>query len=107
MQGKSKMNTPDQPDLYSDDQSYPEMLQARKVALDLLGQVLTRKIPLDQTLDSSASLAALSGRDRAFTRMLVATTLRRLRPAMRTLMAMFARLKMRRRRSSSSQLRLR
>ena len=36
-----------------------------------------------------------------------ATTLRRLRPAMRTFMAMFARLKMRRRRSSSSQLRLR
>lgn len=66
-----------QPDYDENDQS-PEMLQARKVALGLLGQVLTRKIPLDQTLDTSAELAALSGRDRAFTRMLVATTLRRL-----------------------------
>lgn len=74
------MNTEsaDQPDLYGEDQPYPEMLQARMVALGLLDQVLTRKIPLDQTLDSSAELAALSGRDRAFVRMVVATTLRRL-----------------------------
>lgn len=74
------MNTEtiDQPDLYGEDQSHPEMLQARMVALGLLDQVLTRKIPLDQTLDGSAELAALSGRDRAFVRMMVATTLRRL-----------------------------
>ncbi len=74
------MNTEsaDQSDLYGDDQPYPEMLQARMVALRLLDQVLTRKIPLDQTLDASAELAALSARDRAFVRMAVATTLRRL-----------------------------
>lgn len=68
----------DQPDLYGDDQPYPEMLQARIVALALLDSVLSRRIPLDQALDDSAGLAALSARDRAFVRMLVATTLRRL-----------------------------
>lgn len=67
-----------QPDLYGEDRPYPEMLQSRMVSLDLLDIVLSKRIPLDQALDDSAELAALPARDRAFVRMLVATTLRRL-----------------------------
>lgn len=67
-----------QPDLYDDGQPYPEMLHARHVALVLLDIVLTRKIPLDQALDDSKEMAGLTARDRAFVRMVVATTLRRL-----------------------------
>ncbi len=55
-----------------------EALSARLVALSLLGDVLDKRTPLDQALDSSAAFRLLSARDRAFTRMLVATTLRRL-----------------------------
>lgn len=53
------------------------MLAARSCALALLGEVLDRKKPLDQALDSDKALAALPSRDRAFVRMLVATALRR------------------------------
>lgn len=55
-----------------------EALSARLVALALLSDVLDKRTPLDQALDSSSSFRLLSARDRAFTRMLVATTLRRL-----------------------------
>lgn len=73
------MNDPlNQPDLYGDAQPYPEMLQARNVALTILDLVLTRRTPLDQVLDDHVALAALPGRDRAFVRMIVATTLRRM-----------------------------
>ena len=58
--------------------SRTEALSARLVALQLLSEVLGKRQPLDQALDSMASFRLLSGRDRAFTRMLVATTLRRL-----------------------------
>jgi len=51
---------------------------ARGVALDLLRAVLDRARPLDETLAACAGLAALSARDRAFARLLTATTLRRL-----------------------------
>ena len=51
---------------------------ARHAALDLLGAVLRRKRPLDDAIDESPSMHHLSGRDRAFARLLVATTLRRL-----------------------------
>lgn len=67
-----------QHDLYGDEQPYPEMLHARTVALGLLDLVLTRRTPLDQVLDDSAELAALPARDRAFARMIIATTLRRM-----------------------------
>ncbi len=51
---------------------------ARHAALDLLGAVLRRKRPLDDAIDENPSMHHLSGRDRAFARLLVATTLRRL-----------------------------
>src|SRR5215468_6908854 len=51
---------------------------ARDVALDLIGAVLRRKRPLDDAIEESAAMHQLSGRDRAFARLLVATVLRRL-----------------------------
>lgn len=53
-------------------------LAARVVALTLLEDVLARHIALDQALASSTDFAGLEPRDRAFTRMLVTTCLRRL-----------------------------
>jgi 16S rRNA (cytosine967-C5)-methyltransferase len=51
---------------------------ARHAALDLIASVLRRKRPLDDAIDESLAIRQLSGRDRAFARLLVATTLRRL-----------------------------
>jgi 16S rRNA (cytosine967-C5)-methyltransferase len=51
---------------------------ARHVALDLLGAVLGRERPLDESIDDNSAMAQLSLRDRAFARLLVATVLRRL-----------------------------
>jgi 16S rRNA (cytosine967-C5)-methyltransferase len=51
---------------------------AREVALDLISAVLRRKRPLDDAIEDSAAMHELSGRDRAFARLLVATVLRRL-----------------------------
>jgi 16S rRNA (cytosine967-C5)-methyltransferase len=51
---------------------------ARQVALDLVGAVLRRKRPLDDAIEEHAAMSALSVRDRAFARLLVATVLRRL-----------------------------
>jgi 16S rRNA (cytosine967-C5)-methyltransferase len=51
---------------------------ARTVALDLIGAVLRRKRPLDDAIDDSPEMHGLSGRDRAFARLLTATVLRRL-----------------------------
>ncbi len=50
----------------------------RHVALRLLGAVLRDGRPLDEALAGDKHIAALSARDRAFARLLVATTLRRL-----------------------------
>lgn len=55
-----------------------EALAARNAALFLLSTVLDRKTPLDQALEESRELHALPARDRAFIRMIVATTLRRM-----------------------------
>jgi 16S rRNA (cytosine967-C5)-methyltransferase len=55
-----------------------EAATARDVALDLIGAVLRRKRPLDDAIEDSAAIHQLSGRDRAFARLLVATVLRRL-----------------------------
>jgi 16S rRNA (cytosine967-C5)-methyltransferase len=44
----------------------------------LLAAVLRRKRPLDDAIDDNPAMPLLSGRDRAFARLLVATTLRRL-----------------------------
>lgn len=51
---------------------------SRTVALDLIAAVLKRHRPLDEALDGHADFEKLDPRDRAFTRNLVATTLRRL-----------------------------
>jgi len=51
---------------------------ARSVAFDLLGSVLRQGHALDRALSDHSGLAGLDGRDRGFTRALVATTLRRL-----------------------------
>ena len=56
----------------------PREADARTAALDLLSAVLDRRRPLDEVLDEHAGLAALDSRDRAFARLIVATTLRRL-----------------------------
>ncbi|QQS14851.1 MAG: MFS transporter [Rhodospirillales bacterium] len=50
----------------------------RRVALSVLDAVLRREQPLDDTLARDAGFAALDPRDRAFVRLLLATTLRRL-----------------------------
>lgn len=51
---------------------------ARHAALELIGAVLRRKRPLDDAIEENGSMHQLSGRDRAFARLLVATALRRL-----------------------------
>ena len=51
---------------------------ARQVALDLIAAVLRRKRPLDDAIEDNPDMSALSVRDRAFARLLVATVLRRL-----------------------------
>jgi 16S rRNA (cytosine967-C5)-methyltransferase len=59
----------------------PPGLAARRIAADLLDGVLRRRRPLDEQLDGASAhpgLAALADRDRALTRALVATALRRL-----------------------------
>ncbi len=53
-------------------------LAARTIAADILDGVLQRKRPLDEQIEDQAALRALSERDRALTRRLVATVLRRL-----------------------------
>src|SRR5262245_5052737 len=59
--------------------SEPAGLAARRLAADVLEGVLRRRRPLDEQLDDAqAGLAALAERDRALTRALVATVLRRL-----------------------------
>lgn len=51
---------------------------SRAIAFESLSAVLDRKMPLEDVLAESRNLPGLSQRDRAFARMLVATTLRRL-----------------------------
>ncbi len=53
-------------------------LAARTIAADILDGVLQRKRPLDEQIEDQAALRALPERDRALTRRLVATVLRRL-----------------------------
>jgi len=53
-------------------------VKARTIALDIIDKVLRRKLQLDQALERADGLMELESRDRAFTRLLVATVLRRL-----------------------------
>lgn len=55
-----------------------DMMAARAAALEVLDSLLGGKHPLDQALEDHKGLKTLPARDRAFCRMLVATTLRRL-----------------------------
>jgi 16S rRNA (cytosine967-C5)-methyltransferase len=53
-------------------------LPARRVAAEILEAVLRRGRPLDEQLEGHAGLSALEDRDRALTRQLIGTVLRRL-----------------------------
>jgi 16S rRNA (cytosine967-C5)-methyltransferase len=53
-------------------------LASRRVALDVLGQTLQRHQSLDEALATHPDFDSLAPRDRAFVRLLLATTLRRL-----------------------------
>src|SRR6266850_929168 len=53
-------------------------ISARRIALELLHSVLRRHRPFDESLAAHPTWERLSPRDRAFTRLLVATSLRRL-----------------------------
>ena len=53
-------------------------LESRSVALEMLESVVRRNSMLDDVLDKTASYAKLSARDKAFSRNLISTTLRRL-----------------------------
>ena len=53
-------------------------LAARRIAADIVDSVLRRRRPLDLELEGHPGLPALADRDRALTRMLTATVLRRL-----------------------------
>ena len=55
-----------------------DMLAARRVVLVLLNQILIRRTPMDQAMEDNQDFSALPSRDRAFARMILATTLRRL-----------------------------
>ncbi|HPD82226.1 MAG: 16S rRNA (cytosine(967)-C(5))-methyltransferase RsmB [Alphaproteobacteria bacterium] len=52
-------------------------LQSRRVAFQILQEVLMRNTPLDQVLDRHEELKTLDSRDKSFVRMLVGTSLRR------------------------------
>ena len=54
------------------------MSDAREIALDCLAAVLRRGRPLEEALDDHPGYGRLATRDRAFARLLVASTLRRL-----------------------------
>jgi 16S rRNA (cytosine967-C5)-methyltransferase len=64
----------------SDPQTAPadDPLAARRVALSVLDRVLRARQPFDDTLAGHGDFLRLAPRDRAFVRLLVATTLRRL-----------------------------
>ena len=68
--GKAKVRS-------SNDQNVPG-LAVRRVAADMVDGVLRRRRALDELLDTTGEFAALDERDRALTRALVATVLRRL-----------------------------
>ena len=64
--------------LLNETESPSDMLRARAVALSMLNLILTRRNPMDQVMDEHDGLHGLPPRDRAFVRMMVATTLRTL-----------------------------
>jgi 16S rRNA (cytosine967-C5)-methyltransferase len=69
---------PQQPVQPSGPQPAQQGIDARAAAVNTLDAVLRKGVALDEALSQSRALAALEPRDRAFARMMVATTLRRL-----------------------------
>lgn len=71
-----------QPDLYDasslQEPQSGEMIQARRCALHLLQAIFVKRHNLDQVFDESKEFSALNLRDRAFVKMMVTTTIRRL-----------------------------
>ena len=71
-----------QPDLYDpsslQEPQGGEMIQARRCALHLLQAIFVKRHNLDQVFDESKEFSALNLRDRAFVKMMVTTTIRRL-----------------------------
>tara|TARA_R110001592_G_scaffold3525_8_gene19839 strand:+ start:1562 stop:2908 length:1347 start_codon:yes stop_codon:yes gene_type:complete len=72
------MNSTENQQKETDDVHSGDDLATRKCALDLLNRVINKRTALDVALDTSSEFAALPARDRAFTRMLLTTTIRRL-----------------------------
>lgn len=75
------MNEIAQHELYAEHDSKPnsvEKLGARAAAHEILNAVLINKQALDAALEDNGTLKRIAGRDRAFARMMVATSLRRL-----------------------------
>ena len=71
------MSSDTQADIFDDEPS-SDGVAARVAGMALLEDVLQRKQALDQALNNQEAFKALPQRDRAFTRMLVSTVLRRL-----------------------------
>jgi 16S rRNA (cytosine967-C5)-methyltransferase len=71
-----------QPDLYDpaslQEPQGGEIIQARRCALHLLQAIFVKRHNLDQVFDESKEFGALTLRDRAFVKMMVTTTIRRL-----------------------------
>ena len=73
------MNSTSSPDINEqNDTGSDDDLGTRRCALDLLDTVLRKRNALDVALNNSSDFATLQPRDRAFTRMLLTTTIRRL-----------------------------
>ncbi len=72
------MNSDEDDNDTKDNDTSSDSLATRRCALDLLETVLRRKTALDIALDRNTDFLELGMRDRAFTRMLVTTTIRRL-----------------------------
>ncbi len=72
------MNSTQNNKIESDNEKLSDDLAARICVLNLLAKVLNKRNALDMALDSSSEFAQLPSRDRAFARMLLTTTIRRL-----------------------------
>jgi len=72
------MNSTQNNEIESSNEKPSDDLAARICALNLLSRVINKRNALDVALDSSSEFVGLPPRDRAFARMLLTTTIRRL-----------------------------
>ena len=72
------MNSPENSTKEIENKGTEDDLASRRCALEILHRVINKRTALDIALDSSGDFAHLTARDRAFTRMLITTTIRRL-----------------------------